>query len=516
MGATEHTIFLTVSFIVAIITFVMGIMAMGLKAKASTLFSLLMISIALWCFGIGGQMMSTTEAMSLHWIYGQMLGVVLVAPLWLLFTVYYSDNSDRIRPWMYPILFVNSVVVMVCLVVPSLRHHLVTELVYQEVLGYLVNVEWKIGPYFWVHLTITFIMVMLGDFFILRHALQWPKSERKKLIMVIIATFFPLFTNLSLVLNLFPQIHGNIDVFGFAAAGIVLGWVLYKDKLLELQPIAARYLMEELPDALLVFNANRDVIERNPSAYRLFGDQIAPAIYDQFRLLLNAPQLAASQSVRTKFVLPQDTGDLHFDIQITPLIAAGRLAGYSMMLRDVTELINSIDKLELLATTDPLTDLYNRRYFQTAGERILEQSIRYQHPICVMTFDIDHFKNINDQYGHHAGDEVLKQVAALIRATTRGVDIVARFGGDEFVILLPESTSDYAVSLAERLQLRLKTEPCIVGAHQLHITFSFGIASSHPGINHGSLSLDELMREADLKLYEAKQQGRDRIRSISF
>ncbi len=91
-------------------------------------------------------------------------------------------------------------------------------------------------------------------------------------------------------------------------------------------------------------------------------------------------------------VLPKGEEELHFDVQITPLFAAGRLVVYSMMLRDVSELMDSIEKLELLATTDPLTGLYNRRYFQTEGKRILELSVRYQHPICIMTFDIDHFK----------------------------------------------------------------------------------------------------------------------------
>ncbi len=152
MGDTEFLIFLSASSHRShIVTFVMGIMALSLKARGAILFGFLMISIALWCFAIGGQMMSTNQVMSLNWIIAQMLGVVLVPPFWLLFTLSYTDRLKDLHRRMYGLIFLNSVVTMGLLIIPSLRPLLVIELLYDQVSGYLVNVDWLIGPYFWVH-----------------------------------------------------------------------------------------------------------------------------------------------------------------------------------------------------------------------------------------------------------------------------------------------------------------------------------------------------------------------------
>jgi len=400
----------------------------------------------------------------------------------------------------------------VLLMVPGWRGYFVKELIYTEVNGYLVNTEWVLGPYFFVHLAWLFIIVVLGDIVILRHALQWPKQSSQKLVLVILATFFPLFTNLAMVFNFFPNIHGNLDVFGFSVAGIILGVVFYLDKILEIQPVATRQLMEDISDALLVFNTNLELTQLNPIAKQLFGDPIDPDIQAHFLDLLNNLENQKEQSsMHSRLVMPKDGTEMHFDVKISSLVAMNRLVGYSVLLRDVTALIHSMQQLEQLAVTDPLTGLHNRRYFHVEGERMMEQAQRYHHPICVMTFDVDNFKEINDRFGHPVGDEVLQHIAAQIRASTRKTDIAARFGGDEFVFLLPESKQEFAVSLSKRLQNLFRNKPFVMEDQEIRLTASFGIACFLPDAAQSALTLDELVRYADQKLYEAKQAGRNKI-----
>ena len=512
MGATEYSIFLSASFIVAILTFAMGFLAFRLNSKGGRSFGLMMFAISIWCLGIGGQMRSTTELQSLRWIFVQMLGVVLVPPFWFLFTIYFAGREDELRWWHYVLIFINSVIVYVMLLSPSLRFLLVEELVYLKHQDFLVNADWVLGQYFFVHLGFTFTTILLGDVIVLRHALQWPKTSRKKMILVIIATLFPLITNLSLVFNFFPNIHGNLDVFGFAMTGFILGGVLFRDRILEIQPIAGKQLMEELPDGLLVFDADMKLLQSNPAALRLLGDQLEDFIAQYLKPLLKNMDTSDHLPLRKELDFPLDgKGDCHLDVHISPLLAMGSIVGYSMLLRDVTLLIHSMKKLEQLATTDALTGLYNRRHFHTEGERILEESIRYNHPMCVMTFDIDHFKEVNDTFGHPVGDQVLMSVADEVRTITRKTDIVARFGGDEFVLILPETTAEFALNLTERLQNRFRLEPFRINEDEIWLTASFGLAAYLPEEDQSTPSLDELFRRADMKLYEAKEMGRNQI-----
>jgi diguanylate cyclase (GGDEF)-like protein len=160
-------------------------------------------------------------------------------------------------------------------------------------------------------------------------------------------------------------------------------------------------------------------------------------------------------------------------------------------------------KLEELATTDALTGAYNRRKFNELILAEIERVRRYGHPLSLFILDIDHFKRINDTRGHETGDEVLVVLAGLIRAGIRATDSLARWGGEEFVVLSPEVMVEEAMGLAERLRAAAGThEYSFVGK----VTASIGVAQHRAGE-----TADELFARADEALYRAKQGGRDRV-----
>lgn len=161
-----------------------------------------------------------------------------------------------------------------------------------------------------------------------------------------------------------------------------------------------------------------------------------------------------------------------------------------------------------LATTDPLTGLYNRRHYFDLAEQEVARSKRYGHPLACIMFDIDFFKYINDSYGHLFGDRVLKGMVWRCRENIRQVDIFARYGGDEFVILLPETGLQRSKQLAERLCNDFKNQPLKIDEHEISITLSMGVASM-PG--NDELALDTLLNRADEALYVAKGKGRNQI-----
>ena len=158
-----------------------------------------------------------------------------------------------------------------------------------------------------------------------------------------------------------------------------------------------------------------------------------------------------------------------------------------------------------LAITDDLTGFYNRRGLFEIGRREVERSLRFEHALSAIMLDIDHFKRVNDARGHSIGDEVLQQLADRWREALRGVDIMGRYGGEEFLVLLPESDLLTAEHVAERMRQCVKNVPMYTNAGEVYITVSVGVATLRGEI----MSLEELIEDADKALYKAKQAGRN-------
>ena len=172
-------------------------------------------------------------------------------------------------------------------------------------------------------------------------------------------------------------------------------------------------------------------------------------------------------------------------------------------------------RLEEISVRDPLTGLYNRRYFQDRLEHEFQRAHRHSRPMALLMADIDHFKSINDTYGHQIGDEVLRSVARLMVNQTRATDITGRYGGEAFIAVLPETEASGADRVAEKLREVVAASPLHrvapgevgAGSVPLHCTISIGVASLHPGIDSPEL----LIRDADAALYAAKSAGRNRV-----
>ncbi len=169
-------------------------------------------------------------------------------------------------------------------------------------------------------------------------------------------------------------------------------------------------------------------------------------------------------------------------------------------------------QLQLLAITDALTNLYNQRYFKERLTEEFERTKRYAHPLSCVMIDVDNFKQLNDAYGHLEGDKILKLVAQLIKQSIRSSDFLARYGGDEFVLLLPQTPGNRASLLAERIQQAVATSLASAYQDLDPLTISLGIATlPHPDIKE---ELD-LLSLADKALYKAKQAGRNRIETLA-
>ena len=162
-----------------------------------------------------------------------------------------------------------------------------------------------------------------------------------------------------------------------------------------------------------------------------------------------------------------------------------------------------------MAITDQLTGLHNRRYMSRHLDTLLGNAKRNERPLAFVIMDIDHFKHVNDTHGHDIGDEVLKEFAGRIAANTRGIDLACRYGGEEFVVAMPDTDIAFATNIAERLRQSIETTPVKIsrGPGQLNITVSIGIAKYEGNDD----SAEKLLHRADQALYRAKRSGRNRV-----
>lgn len=185
--------------------------------------------------------------------------------------------------------------------------------------------------------------------------------------------------------------------------------------------------------------------------------------------------------------------------------------GYIVELVDITKYINIMEELNYLAARDVLTGAYNRRKFNELSSKELEEARINHHSISMMILDIDYFKKVNDNYGHQAGDEVLKRIVAICHNSIQASDILGRYGGEEFVIFLPNTTLIDCQVVSNRILLNIEAEEIFYEGKCIRVTVSLGVVNIKEVKNE---NLECILRNADKALYLAKSEGRNCIRYI--
>jgi len=280
----------------------------------------------------------------------------------------------------------------------------------------------------------------------------------------------------------------------------------------------------EIIDLYMVDRGAPIPLQRRPASQGLFARVIADGIsrrYDTFDEMM---------IVKTGAILLGDEDDdsITQSILCVPLRLGSKIKGvisvqsylphqYTQEDLEMLELLagqgaialeNSrlFGEVQQLAITDPLTLLYNRRRFFELADQEFERTQRYERPLSVIMLDIDHFKRVNDTYGHYVGDQVLQRLAEICAKNIRQIDILARYGGEEFVILMPETYSVDAFISCERLRAEVSSEPFVTTRGPIPVSISLGVVD----MSTPCRSLEELLDRSDQALYESKNTGRNR------
>ncbi|MBD2019966.1 diguanylate cyclase [Leptolyngbya sp. FACHB-36] len=497
------------------------------NSPASTPFIQMMLAIAGYSLAAALEASAIELSDKIIWSKLEYVGSGSVITLFLVFAAQFTHSKRWLTPrtiallWLLPLGNVG-------LVATNERH----QLIWSDFLpGPSSNlVIYQHGPgFFWV-MVCTYTYTLAGSLLLVKAALRSSILYRQQSKLALAGALVPLLGGSAYVLKLSPP-GLNITPMSFLLTGLIFFASLFRFRLFDLVPVARDSLIERMSDGVLVLDVRNRIIDLNPAAHRLIGASAScigrsiDQVFTQWHDFAKSLQEDVEAEIWLDSMPP-----LFVELRMTTLHdRRRRLTGRLLILRDITQrhqaetalrqanehLQSQLLEIEALqsqlqeqAIRDGLTNLFNRRYFEETLPRELARAAREGYSVAVIFMDIDYFKRINDTFGHQAGDRVLQAFAALLRSQCRSSDIPCRYGGEEFVLALPDVTLKCAHDRAEQIRLAFQAVQVRFGETQIDATVSGGV-----GIfpDHGETSSD-LLRAIDRALYAAKADGRNCVK----
>jgi diguanylate cyclase (GGDEF)-like protein len=472
-------------------------------------FAGLMLAITIYAAGYAGELLSPTLSRMLFWNTFQYLGISFIPYLWITVTALYVNAPFFRLRLVQILLFVFSLITLSgALTDPWLHLKYASVFICMgqtfPVLGFIR------GPLYYFHViytTCSFIisLALLANFIFLTCS-----SFHRTMILLIAGSALP-FIDFMLYLSGI-RIPG-IDTIPFSMffSALCSGLAVFSEKFPASVPAARSFVFEMISDAVIVTDGNNRITDYNKAACALFpgitkGANPVPG-------LLGTGSFAADTEFQTdiSFSIKMRRYSCHVS-RMRPVPKQHDAGGRILLFKDVTESARILEKMQEFASVDSLTGLYNRRYFMDRARQIIPELERSGSFLSFIIADIDLFKQINDTQGHPAGDAAIQAVAAVFSEIVCPPNIAARFGGEEFICLLPDTDAGAAFSIAEKIRTGIEKIPAPGSSRSsetsFYITASFGVASTDKIGGEQAITL--LVSRADKALYNSKNNGRNR------
>jgi len=429
------------------------------------------------------------------------IGAAYIASAYLYFVTEYCEV--RIKKWIAALLICIPFV-YILLVWTTESHGLILasyEYVTSTPVSYLAVVP---GPlYYILHLQALICAVAMFIIIIPRLSVQNSKYHANLILLMAGIVFFVMM-NVLFLLKVAPL---GINLVHSASTVIVLLFYynITRYNLIDIMPIASEMALSSVRDAFILVDQDNRFLRANDAARRLFprlGEIEKGSPISQIEEW-PAELISCGGRETVSFSMGENN---HYTASVNIITRENSKAlGYIIIIQDITETVRMTKKLEEFAYTDSLTGIYNRRYFINLVATQFERTKRTNGEIYIVLFDVDHFKSINDTYGHAVGDEALKAVVDRIKTAIRPYDLFGRYGGEEFILSVPDINDESIVCYMERLRLAVCDDPVQVGELRMMITASFGAARLLP-----ESGIVTTIKAADEALYTAKREGRNR------
>lgn len=445
----------------------------------------------------------------LFWIKIEYLGLPFIPVFVLLMCTDYADI--KLKKWHYYLLF-GTPLMTIFFHYTNEFHHL-----YYQQTALRSHTPFPVadltpGIWFYVHSIFLYVCIAISIVILLT---QFKKTQRKfrlQIFMMVIGLIIPVIASFFYISGLSPYGLDLVPV-SISVSFIFHGAALVSLQMFNVAPIARDSVFESIQQGVIVLNNNNVIVDFNKAIHLILP------LMDKTAIGTPITKTIGKDIKLTEIILERRESDykitLHgksrwFHIHFSPVLNKhNQHIGEIITFVEITEIFLMQEKLKQLANMDGLTQIYNRNYFLEKSRQVLHSSAERGGQTAIIMVDIDHFKKVNDTYGHEAGDRVLVQVAQIIKASINSEYIFGRYGGEEFIICMPETTVLQAQEVAGKIRKNIADLVVVFNDTEIRVTASFGLAMSIISVKNIRNDLQSLMFQADEALYEAKKEGRN-------
>lgn len=471
----------------------------------------LCIIIAWYCFGYGMELLSTSLATAYFWNGFQYLAI----PYICLFGVYmafdYTDNKIFPRKGRVAWILYTIPEIFVLIRLTNGLHHLYYTHVRMLSNGYFPILHLEKGSLYALYVIYITLMGIVSTFVYFVEILRASSGSKAPMASMFVATLFPWIATYFNLTNIAPL---GLDYCAITLALSLMMYMIgiFRFRMFRTIPIGRDAAFHQMKEGILILDNNDIMVDCNRSAMEILH-QLPHKNLDKayYQLFPDWPELKREDCEDFhSFSITKENKTLHYSCSCIILRTRSlQRVGTIVTIADTTRHHEIQRKLEALATTDPLTGLFNRRYLFECFERELGRSLRMGGALSIIMMDVDHFKDVNDRYGHDFGDQVLKRMGELCIGELRNGDVLSRYGGEEFLILLPATAPERAAVVAERIRRTIEETKFAYFEERAKITSSFGV-SGYEEFQNGTCS-SLIIRSVDEALYKAKELGRNKV-----
>lgn len=495
----------------------------------------MLVMLAVWNFSYAMITFSISLEEKLLWLKIENIGILTVPIFWFFFALRYNRLDGWLNRYTASLFFIIPGISLLFLFSNQWFHLYYASVRQVSEGGGPLMIER--GPWYVIAALYAYLVSLAAITLLIRRALQHRNIYRRQMYVLIAAVLIPTLVNVAyqLALSFLPEsaLHIDLTPISFMVSAVLIVIGVFGLRIFDLIPIARHSVLEHIPEMVFVVNAHDIVVDANTIAQKTLGKSMDEIVgKDPLDVFREWPQLLhhflVADEAREEIQIPGDPSRT-LEVIVTALYnSANQLEGRVIVAHDITEHkwlendltfanktltrqleeINKLrDELQEQAIRDPLTEVYNRRYMNEFLSLEVARAERDGTPFSVVIMDMDNFKRFNDTYGHKCGDIILQKIAAFLVQHTRKGDVVCRFGGEEFVILMPGATPEKAYERAETWRQDFTNTTIEYEGMKLSATFSAGVAS-YP--QHGDTD-EFVLQAADRALYRSKDAGKNKV-----
>ncbi len=528
--------FATVLVLNAVVALLIAVLlSRRLPTPGRTAMIWMLIGLAIWAFCYAMITLSASLEAKRFWLKLENIGILTVPVFWFFFTMQYTRLDKWLNKFTAALFFIIPVVSWALLFSENWFHfYYSSALPISESGGPLVIER---GPWYLVALVHSYLLNLTGMGLLIWQFIEYRNIYREQIAILVGAILIPLVTNIfyqvASGLTSSPSVPIDLTPISFTVTAFLISAGVFGLRLFDLMPIARHVVIEYIPEMVVVVDAHDRVLDANQTAQEWLGKTLDEIVgRDPMEVFHGWPQLInrflTSNETHEEIQIPGDpprTLELNvsalynrFNVLEGRIIVAHDITEHKWLENDMkyanealTRQLEEIeilrDELEQQAIRDPLTDVYNRRYMVEFLDNEIARAERENISVSIVMMDLDNFKQFNDNYGHKCGDVILQAFANFLIEHTRRGDVICRYGGEEFVILMPNTTHQIGYERAEAWRQDFSETAIDYEGMKFSTTFSAGVATFP---QHGQTG-DLILQAADKALYRSKDGGRNRV-----